>query len=248
MLERIENLKLVSVIKGRTTPNRVHTEYPHRLILRLTGTIRYNFSDEKLVLSPGDALFIPNSPTYYGEQLSEEKGTYILVNFTGDLPDTLPRPYAIYQQTELQHLFTQLYHGWSLKTPAAHCRCMATLYELLARFAMCDNSEIVTGKASLEPALKFLETHIFDSELKIGELHNLCEVSDTHFRELFISRFGVSPKQYVIKRRLSQAKAILDSGEYGSITEVAFMTGFEDALYFSKAFKSRYGYPPSLVQ
>lgn len=49
-----------------------------------------------LTLSPGDALFLPNSPTYFGEQMTEETGTYILVSFEGELPDTEPRPYAIY--------------------------------------------------------------------------------------------------------------------------------------------------------
>ena len=99
--------------------------------------------------------------------------------------------------------------------------------------------------ASLEPALKFLEKHIFDPDLKIGKLHDLCGISDTYFRQLFLARFGISPKKYVIKRRLAQAKAISDSGEYDTIGEVAMMTGFEDALYFSKAFRNKYGYPPS---
>ena len=244
MLEHIENLELVSVIKGVTNPNNVHTKYPHRIILRLTGTIRYNVEGETLVLSPGDVLFLPNSPTYFGEQVTKETGTYILVSFEGNLPDTQPRPYAIYKQIELQHIFTQLYLSWSLRTPASHCRCMALLYELLSHFAEAGKSETIST-ASLEPALKFLEKHIFDPDLKIGKLHDLCGISDTYFRQLFLARFGISPKKYVIKRRLAQAKAILDSGEYDTISEVAMMTGFEDALYFSKAFRNKYGYPPS---
>ena len=247
MLEYIENLKLVSVIKGVTCPNTVHTSYPHRLILRLTGTIRYNVEGNTLVLSPGDVLFLTNSPTYFGEQMTAETGTYILVNFEGNLPDTPPRPYALYKQIELQHLFTQLYLSWSLRTPASHCRCMSLLYELLSHFAEISKNDIATPTVSIEPALKFLEKNIFDPDLKIGKLHELCRISDTYFRQLFITRFGVSPKQYVTKRRLSQAKAILDSGEYDSISEVALMTGFEDALYFSKAFRNKYGYPPSAL-
>lgn len=198
-----------------------------------------------LTLSPGDALFLPNSPTYFGEQMTEETGTYILVSFEGELPDTEPRPYAIYQKTELQHLFTQLYSSWLIKTPAGHCRCMALLYELLSHFAETGKSGATSTITSIQPAIKYLENHVFDTALKIGALHELCGCSDTYFRQLFMKRFGISPKQYVMKHRLAQAKAILDSGEYSSIGEVAALVGFEDALYFSKAFRNKYGYPPS---
>ncbi len=245
MLDRIENLKLISVIKGVTNPNTVHTNYPHRLILRLTGTIRYHIKDESTTLSPGDILFLPNSPTYYGEQMTDETGTYILINFEGNLPDTEPRQYTLRGRVELHHLFEQIYRSWSVQTSASKLRCMSILYELLSHFTEENTRHVRFSSASIQPALEYLEKHIFDPELKISLLHTFCDVSDTYFRRLFLDRFGVSPKKYVIDRRLTQAKAILDNGEYESISKIARMSGFEDALYFSKAFKNKYGHPPS---
>jgi len=245
MLNNIENLKLISVIKGSSTHNAVHTDYPHRLILRLTGYLRYDLKDETLVLGPGDALFLPNSPVYKGSYASEGTFTYILINFEGDLPDTEARAYPLYGKQELYHLFIQIYRSWSVQTPANRCRCMALVYEILAYFAEADKKEIVSASAILDPALEYLEHHIFDPALKIGGLHELCGVSDTYFRRMFLARFGVAPKRYVMDRRLTQAKAILDNGEFSSIGEVALLTGFEDALYFSKAFRKKYGLAPS---
>ena len=244
MLQHIENLKLISVLRGTTNPSNLHTAYPHRLILRLSGTVRYHLPHQQLVLGPGDALFLPNSPTYHGEILTPGSATYILVSFEGDLSGTPSEGYVIGGQTELHHLFTQLYRSWSVQTPANHCRCMALLYELLSHFADADRHSSLPASC-LEPALDYLEQHMFDPTLRIGELHTLCGISDTYFRRLFLSRFGVSPKRYVTDRRLTQAKAILDSGEFSSIGETALTTGFDDALYFSKAFKNKYGYPPS---
>ena len=123
---------------------------------------------------------------------------------------------------------------------------MALLYELLSHFADSGHkSTAARSSASIRPALKYLEEHIFDPTLRIGSLHTRCDMSDTYFRRIFLSRFGVSPKQYVTDRRLEQARAILDTGEFSTIGEVAGMVGFEDPLYFSKAFRSKYGYPPS---
>lgn len=245
MLQNIENLKLISVIKGSSTHNAVHTNYPHRLILRLSGSLRYDLQDKSLILGPGDALFIPNSPVYRGSYASEGPFTYILINFEGELLDTEPRAYPLYGRPELYHLFIQIYRSWSVQTPANRCRCMALLYEILAYFAEADKNETVSASAVLDPALEFLEHHIFDPQLRISGLHELCGVSDTYFRRMFLSRFGVAPKRYVLDRRLAQAKAILDNGEFSSIGEVALLTGFEDALYFSKVFRKKYGQAPS---
>ena len=86
---------------------------------------------------------------------------------------------------------------------------------------------------------------MFDPSLRVGELPRLCGVSDTYFRRLFEERFGMPPKKYLLHSRLTQAKAILDSGEYDSIAGVAEAVGFEDGLYFSKAYKAKYGTPPT---
>ncbi|MBR6615244.1 MAG: helix-turn-helix transcriptional regulator [Lachnospiraceae bacterium] len=245
MLQNIENLKLISVLKGSSVHNAVHTNYPHRLILRLEGSLRYDLQDETLILGPGDALFLPNSPKYRGTYASEGPFTYILINFEGNLPDTEARAYPVCGNQELHHLFIRIYRSWSVHTPANRCRCMALLYEILACFAEADKNETVSASAVLEPALEFLEDHIFDPQLRIGGLHELCGVSDTYFRRMFLARFGVAPKRYVLDRRLAQAKAILDNGEFSSIGEVALLTGFEDALYFSKVFRKKYGHAPS---
>ena len=247
MLKVIENLQLTSVIKGITNPHALHVEHPDRLILRLTGVIRYKINGDTLVLGPGDALFISGTHSYCVEALSPETGTYIMVNFSARFPDTFPPVLALYGRAELTDLFTRLYQSWSVQTSANQYRCMALIYELLALFSDSGKQGADSSFPSrTEPAMEYLELHMFDPDLKINRLHTLCGVSDTYFRRLFIARFGVSPKKYVINRRLSQAKAIIDHGEFSSIGEVAALVGFDDALYFSKAFKQQYGHPPSV--
>lgn len=247
MLTLIENLQLVSVIRGITATDSFYTTHPCRLILRLTGVIRYETAGKILVLGPGDALFLTRDLPYSVKSLSAETGTYITVEFNGRFPDAAPQALVLYGQTGLSALFTRIYQSWSVQTPANQYRCMALVYELLSRFSDDGKQDTATASLSsrIEPALQYLELHIFDPTLKISCLHALCGVSDTYFRRIFISRFGISPKKYVINRRLVQAKAIIDHGEYSSISEVAALVGFDDALYFSKAFKLQYGYPPS---
>lgn len=55
----------------------------------------------------------------------------------------------------------------------------------------------------------------------------------------------MSPKEYVVTQRISHARFIIESGDFDSIAEVAQLVGYNDPLYFSKAFKKLYGISPS---
>ena len=96
----------------------------------------------------------------------------------------------------------------------------------------------------IRPAIQFLEEHIFDPALRIENLHDLCNMSAVSFRKSFHMEYGTSPKKYVTNLRLTQAKRILESGEYAYIYEIASAVGYDDALYFSKLFSQKFGYSP----
>ena len=68
-----------------------------------------------------------------------------------------------------------------------------------------------------------------------------------YLRKLFKKEVGVSPLEYMTALRMKNAETLLTAmwtNEY-SITEIAQMCGFEDALYFSRVFKKYYGCAPS---
>ena len=68
-----------------------------------------------------------------------------------------------------------------------------------------------------------------------------------YLRKLFKKEVGVSPLEYMTSLRMKSAETLLTSmwtNEY-TISEIAQMCGFEDALYFSRVFKKYYGCAPS---
>lgn len=56
---------------------------------------------------------------------------------------------------------------------------------------------------------------------------------------------GLKPREYIQNKRLARALSIIESGEYEKLSEVAFMCGYDDPLYFSKVFKEKYKVCPS---
>lgn len=68
-----------------------------------------------------------------------------------------------------------------------------------------------------------------------------------YLRKLFKKEMGISPLEYMTDLRMKTAEKLLTAmwtNEY-TISEIAQMCGYEDALYFSRVFKKYYGCAPS---
>jgi len=68
-----------------------------------------------------------------------------------------------------------------------------------------------------------------------------------YFERLFAGILGLTPKEYVLRRKLSEAARELAAGRRG-VTDVAFSYGFSDSDSFSRAFKRFHGTTPSAVR
>jgi len=68
-----------------------------------------------------------------------------------------------------------------------------------------------------------------------------------YLRKLFKKEVGVTPLEYLTNLRIKKAETLLTamwSNEY-SMSEIAEMCGFDDALYFSRVFKKHNGISPT---
>ena len=246
MFSNMENLKLLETYSGVSVLHRSFVDRPsHALVFKLEGESRYTFRGVPCLLRTGEVLFIPQGESYTVDALYH--GRYCLINFAADLPDPQPRLFTPNDTDQFIRLGLRMEKFRVLDTAADRLRFHALFYEILA--GLCETNPThyrpAETMARLDPAVEHLRNHLFDPALKVGELHDLCGISDTYFRRLFQDRFGITPKKYVLSRRLSHARAMLRSGEYNSIAEVACLSGFDDPLYFSKVYRAAYGYAPS---
>lgn len=69
-----------------------------------------------------------------------------------------------------------------------------------------------------------------------------------YLRKLFKKEMGTTPLEYMTGLRMKKAETMLTAmwtKDY-SVTEIALLCGFEDALYFSRVFKKNFGCSPTL--
>ena len=248
MFENMEKLEIINVLYGISSLNKQFTNRQyHALIFKINGESEYTFSSKKITLSEGQVLFIPQGENYTVRKISKNESRYALINSISLLPESSPTLYHCNDFDEVTYLIDRMIKTTIWDDLASRFETMSLFFKIVSilyqnnRKNYCDSSK----KNLIKPAIEYLENNIFNPSLNVSELHKLCCISDTYFRKNFVFLYGVAPKKYIQNKRLIQAKKILDSGEYDYIYEVANNVGFSDALYFSKLFKTKYGYFPS---
>lgn len=105
----------------------------------------------------------------------------------------------------------------------------------LAALATLNNKE--------RKSLKEFMNANFSKPLSIEDYAYLTGRSLSSFRRDFIQQFGISPKQWLIEKRLEKAQELL-TRNHNSVSNVALETGYENISHFVKAFHKRYGISP----
>lgn len=109
-------------------------------------------------------------------------------------------------------------------------------------------SDCYPNKGQLDTVIgtrHYINNH-FDKELNLDFLSNVRFTSKFHLLRLFKKYYGQTPKQYIIDKRIEQAKALLKKET--NITDTCFEVGFDSPSSFSTLFKSRVGLTPTEFQ
>lgn len=86
----------------------------------------------------------------------------------------------------------------------------------------------------------------YDKKLNLDFLSKIGFISKYHMLRLFKRYYGMTPRQYLIDKRIEKSKELLKTGT--SVTEVCFDVGFESLGSFSSLFKVKNGKSPSQYQ
>ena len=89
---------------------------------------------------------------------------------------------------------------------------------------------------------QFKEIH-YDKPLSIEDYAYLTGRSESTFRREFKARFGISPRQWIIRKRLKKAHELLESTDW-EVAQVAETVGYDNVSHFISAFKKEYQRTP----
>ena len=76
-----------------------------------------------------------------------------------------------------------------------------------------DNGQIQTElNTKIKPAVDYIHDNFLTEDLSIQALASMCGMNESYFQRLFKEKYGVSPKEYLLRRRLELGVSLLIGG------------------------------------
>jgi len=136
------------------------------------------------------------------------------------------------------------------KPPSNLLETNALLRLLLAvfftHFDRVQTSARMDGLARFGRVLEYIGQNLHNP-LSIKDLARISKLHPTYFSNLFSRLMGLSPVQYIARRRIEESQKILLSTDQ-TLYQIALRVGFSDEYYFSRTFKKIVGISPNFYR
>lgn len=117
---------------------------------------------------------------------------------------------------------------------------------LLRIYGITLDADMVVGDKRyvyIEKSMEYINDNIGE-KFTLTHLADLAHMSPRYYCTFFKKVNGISPWEYITRKKIVMAQEILSSTDK-TIIEVAFECGFNTAANFNRAFKKHVGYTPS---
>ncbi len=223
----------------------IHNNRPyHGLVLNDSNSVKdYVFYDGRVMRTDENALFyLPKGSSYHVE--THQIGGCYAINFDSEILDE-PFSVSFRNAESLFHNFKVACEAWKSKNDHANLLAMRALYDGIFQMQKEKQKQYVpkTQVSLLAPAVETMERAFTQNDLTVCELAALCGISEVYFRRLFLRTFGISPKEYIIQKRIEYAKMLLSTKDF-SVSEVGILCGYTEPCHFSREFSKRVGVSP----
>ena len=213
----------------------------HRLYLLTEGEAVLTLYDREIRLVPGNIYFIPAFSVLESSITGEMDKYY--VHFQSDSPIfSLYRyfsdKYSIKADENSEYLFKTVVENYASPSLSAKLRVEGALDLILAGF-IDDISAVRQNLSRFVEVLEFIDEN-YKREISVEELASIMNISKVYFGNFFKSTFRISPKQYILNKRLIESQRLLLDSRM-SIKEIAYAVGFENENYFSEFFSAKVG-------
>ncbi|MBQ7363164.1 MAG: helix-turn-helix transcriptional regulator [Clostridia bacterium] len=225
--------------------NKAHREIDcHRLYFRTDtdgGLARLHLIDGDIDLVAGRVYFIPAFSVLESEIDGTMNKYYIHFRSSSQslsLYRFLSGNYSVEEGPLTQPLFDTVVENYTKNTHQAHMKVRGAMSLLLSDFF----EKTEGSRRELErfgTVLSYIEKN-YTSSISLSELASLMSISPLYFSNYFKATFRISPKQYILNKRLAEAQRLLLETDM-TVKEIASTVGFENENYFSEFFSAKIG-------
>lgn len=213
----------------------------HRLYLPVSGSGTLTLPCGEIELTPGKLYFLPAFSVMRSTINTKIDKYYI--HFRSNLPllemyGYLSPKYAVDADESTVALVKTVLDNYTDRSVSSVMKVSGAMSVLL--------SDFLNGIGSSESAmpkfaevLKYIDGH-YTENIRLEELAQIMSISTMYFSNAFKSTFNISPKQYILNKRLAKSQQLLIESEL-SVKDIAYAVGFDNENYFSEFFSSKMG-------
>ncbi|MBR2988103.1 MAG: helix-turn-helix domain-containing protein [Clostridia bacterium] len=206
------------------------------LSFRINGTAVFEIGNTRLLAKPGDVLFLPANTPY---KVEYSVGESIVVHFEHCNYFEVENA-CVGNSLAIGVRFQHLLEVWNQQHSANQAKSI--IYDILDK--MSSDQKMSISDTAIANCIHYIDEHFCDPNIDVETVCGIAFISVSSLQRAFTKYFGLSPKQYLIQLRMNRALDLLTENVL-SVKEISFACGFTDEKYFSRAFKKKYGYPPS---
>lgn len=259
-----ENKKALRVLSAGTyqlfTRPRLPTWRPKgridwQLIYIAAGEGHFILDGHEVTVPAGNMVLYPPKKEQHYYFLGKDLSQYWFVHFTGRSVKSILRHYEIplgdyIIHTGISYQYEDLFKRMRDELQECEfCYEESLTYILRELFIvmnrrMNQNLPKASGfvRSEMDYARSYFKEH-YNEDISIEQYSVTRNMSMSWFGACFREYFGTSPMKYILNLRIYNAQILLETTE-DSVAEIARRVGYENPMYFSRAFRKAKGLSP----
>jgi len=250
-------LMLGCVLAGITYPNAEYRisrfpskEYVFEYVISGKGFIEHE--GQRFEVSGGTFYCFKRGAEllYYSD--NDEPYEKIWLNFVGEMPERLFSFFSLdslfITQCNVLNMFLEIHDTLSHMNADSESGDYANIMTILFRMLTAATQERFfpdsADKNALDERIRsFIDANVYH-ELSLDRISEEFGITKMHIIRVFKNKFGITPMQYLIERKIGIAKSLL-TGTVMPIKEIAALLRYANTQHFSGSFKSAVGCTPN---
>ena len=228
-----------------------------QLIFIAAGKAHFHFDndEEETIVHAGHmVLYRPREPQKY-EYYAKDQTEVYWVHFTGNNVTNLLRSYGLTNDkrvfhcgsgSEYQYLFRAMIKELQMCQDSYSEMLEMYLRQIFIKLQRHFKFSVTTVNShaaeEIDKAISYFSEH-YNEPISIDDYAEQNHVSASWFIRNFRLYAGITPKQFILQKRIYNAEALLQNTQY-NINEIAQIVGYDNPLYFSRIFKKATGVSP----
>ncbi len=212
----------------------MHTHPGTELIFLEAGECRVDTPQESFSCRAGDLLVVAPETPHNQSASPGVKTFFVTFVCSPERFNPTTRKLRFDGDTWVRHL---MYDICRLSEETRYHLCSGLLDSLLNQ--IIDLEELAAGRGKIHPAVRTLielYENRFQEPLSIEQLAGEVHLSASYLRALFVRDTGMAPQGYLQNVRMAHARKLL-LNSYWEVSEVARLSGYSDANYFTRLFR-----------